>query len=193
MQATPGDESGAVMSSTPKSYIFSACLLLCAILWLLVLPSACAWQGDSGAADGTPTACAVATVLDGDTMDLVCKGRKLRIRLHCIDAPELDQEPWGRRSRDHLRSITPRVVILVPKSTKYGFKDRFGRTVGEILTPDETGQNLNISQVFTGNAAVYPRYCHDDRYYLTEEVARSATSGIWARRGLQQTPWRTRH
>jgi endonuclease YncB( thermonuclease family) len=103
------------------------------------------------------------------------------------------QEPWGGRSREHLRSVTPRRVILIPKSTRYGFKDRFGRTVGEVLAQDESRRNLNIAQVFSGSAAVYPRYCRDDRYFWTEQVARSAKSGIWASRGLHQTPWRTRH
>lgn len=183
----------AVMSSNAKIHNACAALSRSVVLVLLILSSACAWQGDTAAADGTPVTCKVAVVLDGDTMDLVCKGREVRVRLHCIDAPELGQEPWGRRSRDHLRTITPRMVILVPKSTKYGYKDRFGRTIGEILTSDETRQNLNLSQVFSGSAAVYPRYCHDKRYFWTEEVARSARSGIWARGGLHQTPWRTRH
>lgn len=154
--------------------------------------SALAWSGDAPSLGGTPMACSVAFVLDGDTMDLVCNGRKVRVRLHCIDAPEMEQAPWGPSSRDHLRTIAPRAVILIPKPTRYGYKDRFGRTVGELLIPDESRQNLNISQVFTGNAAVYPKYCRDDRYYWTEEVARSAKAGIWAQSGLQQSPWRTR-
>ena len=159
----------------------------------LIAHWALAWSGDPVSADGTPMACAVAFVLDGDTMDLFCSGRKVRVRLHCIDAPEMEQAPWGPASRDHLRIIAPRAVILIPKPTRYGYKDRFGRTVGELLIPDESRQNLNISQVFTGNAAVYPRYCRDDRYYWTEEVARSVKAGIWKKAGLQQSPWRTRH
>lgn len=138
-------------------------------------------------------ACTVVTVIDGDTMDLICSRRKVRVRLYCIDAPELEQAPWGRASRAYLSAITPRRVVLVPKTTKYGFEDRFGRTVAEVLTPGEAPRNLNLSQVFAGHAAVYSRYCRDDRYHRTEQAARSAKSGIWTKSGLHQSPWRTRH
>lgn len=168
----------------PLLWILSLAAL--ALVWVLTRPDK---FGEDG---GAPLACAVSYVADGDTMELLCDGAKQRVRLHCIDAPELDQSPWGRASRNHLRSITPRRVILIPKPAKHGYRDRFGRTVGEVLVPGEDPLSLNIAQVRTGNAAVYSRFCDEDRYYRTEEIARSARSGIWARSGAHQTPWRYR-
>lgn len=106
-----------------------------------------------------------------------------RFRFYCIDAPELAQRPWGIESRDHLRAITPRRVILISKD-----KDRYGRTVGEILADDPAREHLNLAQVASGNAAVYPKYCSDRSYYATERQARRARLGVWERPGKQRTP-----
>ena len=135
--------------------------------------------------DTLPT-CAVDHIHDGDTVTLWCQGRKTRVRLWCIDAPELGQTPWGRRSRDHLRALTGRRVRLRRIDT-----DRYGRTIGELFTPD--GQDLNRAMVRDGWAAVYNRYCPARRYRQAERAARRQKLGIWSRRGLQQRPWRWRH
>ena len=43
--------------------------------------------------------------------------------------------------------------------------------------------------VGSGQAAVYPRYCTEGRYFRMEDVARKAGAGIWGRAGDQQRPW----
>jgi len=150
-------------------------------------------QGDGVAAEGLPLVCKVRTVVDGDTLALVCNHRQVRVRLHCIDAPEADQGSWGRASRDHLADITPRTVVVIPQETERGHRDRFGRIVAEVVTPDAERRNLGMAQVTAGQAAVYPRYCNDERYFWVEAVARRAHAGIWRSPGLQQTPWIWRH
>jgi endonuclease YncB( thermonuclease family) len=137
--------------------------------------------------------CNLSSVVDGDTLALVCNGRPTRVRLHCIDAPEMGQGDWGRASREHLAAMTPRTVMVVPIPTERGYRDRFGRIVGEVLVPDATRRNLGLAQVTDGQAAVYPRYCQDQRYFWVEAVARRARAGIWALPGWQQTPWKWRH
>lgn len=132
--------------------------------------------------------CAVESIHDGDTMRLTCTGEHLQVRLYCIDAPELEQKPWGQESRDHLRAITPTRVILIPRD-----KDRYGRTVGEVLTDDPDRENLNLAQVHSGNAAVYRSFCDGDAYYQAEKEARRIRAGIWERAGEQQQPWAYRH
>ncbi len=132
--------------------------------------------------------CTVQSIHDGDTLRLTCAGEHLQVRLYCIDAPELDQKPWGQESRDHLRAITPKRVLLITRD-----KDRYGRTVGEILTDDPDRENLNLAQVRSGNAAVYRSFCEGDAYYQAEREARRLKAGIWERAGEQQTPWEHRH
>jgi endonuclease YncB( thermonuclease family) len=143
--------------------------------------------------DGLPMLCTLVSVVDGDTLSLTCNGEPTRVRLHCIDAPEMGQGAWGRASRDHLAAAVPRTLVVVPVPTEWGFRDRFGRIVGEVLVPDETRRNLGLAQVAAGQAVVYTKYCREERYFWVEAVARSAGSGVWMEVGRHQTPWRWRH
>ena len=160
-------------------------------LWSLALvafvtPWGCQW------AETAPTtesrACTVRSIHDGDTLRLRCGGERLQVRLYCIDAPEMEQEPWGRWSRDYLRTITPKQVRLIPRD-----QDTYGRTVAEIFTDDAKRPNLNLAMVRSGNAAVYRSYCHDDSYYQAQKEARKNHAGIWQWPGPHQTPWSFRH
>ncbi|MBK1722174.1 thermonuclease family protein [Thiocystis violacea] len=132
--------------------------------------------------------CRLDKVLDGDSMRLTCPNGPVEVRLHCIDAPEKGQRPWGDRSRAHLREIAPREVELVAME-----RDRFGRTVGEVFTTGPDRLSLNLEQVRSGQAAVYDRYCEDPGYFRAEREARKAKRGIWRQRGEHQTPWTFRH
>jgi len=132
--------------------------------------------------------CTLDQVLDGDSMRLTCKGQSVEVRLHCIDAPEYEQAPWGKASRRHLREITPRRVEL--KTLEI---DQFGRTVGEVYTTGTNRRLLNLEQVADGQAAVYEHYCSDPAFTRAERRARKAGLGIWSKPGAQQTPWVFRH
>ncbi|MTW20979.1 thermonuclease family protein [Allochromatium palmeri] len=128
--------------------------------------------------------CRVEKISDGDTMRLRCGTQLVKVRLYCIDAPEMAQKPWGTRSRDALKSITPSEVRLLKID-----QDQYGRTVGEIYTTDAEPRLLNLEQVENGQAAVYPQYCNSRRYFSAEREAQAAKRGIWSRRGTHQTPW----
>jgi len=130
--------------------------------------------------------CSVLKIYDGDTMTLNCKGEKVKIRLYCIDAPEMKQRPWGKQSRDALRMMTPRTVELRKVSI-----DKYGRTVGEVFAPSAT-ESLNLQMVKQGQAAVYRKYCNNIGYFKVEEHTREIKQGIWSQAGLQQKPWKIR-
>ncbi|NEX19662.1 thermonuclease family protein [Thiorhodococcus mannitoliphagus] len=132
--------------------------------------------------------CRLDYVLDGDSLRLVCAGKPVEVRLHCIDAPEKGQQPWGDRSRAHLKEMATRRLDLIPFE-----QDRFGRTLGEVYSTGENRISLNLEQVRSGQAAVYDRYCDNPRYFRAEREAREEKRGIWKRRGLHQTPWKYRH
>ncbi|WP_328988102.1 thermonuclease family protein [Thiorhodovibrio winogradskyi] len=116
-------------------------------------------------------------------MRATCNGLKLKVRLYCIDTPEIQQPPWGTESRDYLRRITSRVVSLRIHDT-----DRYGRKVAEVIDPT-TGTVLNRAMVEAGQAAVYRRYCPDPSYRQAEANAKAAGLGIWAVPGDHQRPW----
>ncbi|MEN8214825.1 MAG: thermonuclease family protein [Pseudomonadota bacterium] len=133
-----------------------------------------------------PDECKVLKVYDGDTMTLQCHGQteKTRVRMYCIDTPEIKQESWGTQAREHLRSITGDRVQLVQVD-----KDRYGRIVGEVYSGEI---NLNLAQVKAGKAAVYEAYCKKPEYKVAENQAKAAKQGIWSQPGIHQTPWEWR-
>ena len=47
----------------------------------------------------------VIKVNDGDTITLRMDNRIYKTRLIGFDAPEMGQEPWGKKARDHLRTL----------------------------------------------------------------------------------------
>lgn len=132
---------------------------------------------------GTGDACTVASIYDGDTVRATCGGAITKIRLYCVDTPEIAQAPWGLEARDHLRKLAPAHTAITLKRHEV---DRYGRTIGEISAG---GLNLNLEQVKAGMAAVYPQYCKDARFFDAEKVAKAAKLGIWATPGPHQTPW----
>ncbi len=134
--------------------------------------------------------CEVRSIYDGDTMTVKCNGERKKIRLYCIDSPEMKQRPWGKESRDYLRVITPTRVKVI----EHG-RDRYGRTIGEVWTADgdEIQENLNLAMVWAGRAVVYPRYCREAEYFTAEKNAAAIGSGVWEKEGDWQRPWVYRH
>ena len=83
-----------------------------------------------------------------------------KIRLACIDAPELtgprsDPGP-AKAARDHLR----RMVVGQQVEIRRISKDRYGRTVGELFLagPHITRRNVQREMVASGHAVVMPQY-----------------------------------
>ena len=119
-----------------------------------------------------------ATVLsigDGDTIRVQQGGKRITIRLACIDAPELAQAPDGVNARSYLQSRLQlgSSVTLRPQTV-----DRFGRTVAEVFS----GVNLNLALVEDGKAFAYRRYlfgCNAKAYLDAQSRAsrRRRTSG----------------
>jgi len=129
--------------------------------------------------------CVVVKIYDGDTMTLQCPRteEKTRVRMYCIDTPEMQQKPWGKKSRDVLREM---VALGETVRLEAMNKDRYGRVVGEVFYKK---QSLNLAQVEAGQAAVYEGYCKNPEYKEAETVAKKAKLGIWSKRGLHQAPW----
>jgi endonuclease YncB( thermonuclease family) len=119
-------------------------------------------------------------------MRVQCGNRRVKVRLHCIDAPELKQAPWGREARDYLRSLVGRGPVTV----RVKDKDKYRRSVGEIW---KGGTNVNLKMVEASKVAVYRRHCDIAAYGRAERHTKSAHAGIWRQRGLHQRPWEYRH
>ena len=118
----------------------------------------------------------VTRVSDGDTIRVLLNGQEERVRLACIDAPEMRQTPFGAASRDRLRQLTPvGSTIRLPTLTR----DRFGRIVAEVFYQ---GKNVNLELVKEGQAVVYRQYlrgCDRNAYLPAELEAKQRRSGFW--------------
>ena len=128
----------------------------------------------------------VLSVGDGDTLRVEDGGKKVTIRLACIDAPETAQVPYGMASRRLLQELAPigATVQLVIKD-----RDRYGRTVADIL---RNGQSINLKMVRAGQAFAYRQYlakCDAAAYLKAEQEAERAKLGVWAVPGGITRPW----
>ena len=50
----------------------------------------------------------VVAVHDGDTLSIMIGGKRERVRLTGIDAPERGQRPWGAKAKRHLEELLDR-------------------------------------------------------------------------------------
>jgi len=123
------------------------------------------------------------SVADGDTLDLEHAGRRVRVRLFGLDAPEADQ-PHADAARTLLRELTrDRDLRVVVRD-----RDRYGRVVAALFTGRDS---VNARLVREGAAWAYVQY--SDRYVADEQRARRERRGLW--RGRDPVPpwtWRGR-
>lgn len=155
------------------------------ILALLLLAAA-AWAAIP-AAQADALHCTVRSVHDGDSMRVQCPGerRTTAIRMHQVDAPELDQA-YGRQARDRLRRLCPAGTTAVIHTQG---RDQYGRLLGDV---DCGGKSVNEEMIASGSAWIYDRYVKDRELYRLQDRARAAGRGLWADRN-PQAPWRWRY
>ena len=147
--------------------------------YFLILFSPFIWQASASAS-------AILSVGDGDTITVTDGSQKTKVRLACIDAPETSQAPYGMASRESLIKLLPIGSQVTVRSKA---KDRFGRTVGEVLRGNT---NINQQQVASGNAFVYWQYikgCDRQTYSRLENDARLKKLGVWSVTSGIQRPW----
>ncbi len=126
----------------------------------------------------------VVGVSDGDTITVLHNGKGERIRLHGIDCPE-KRQAFGNRAKQ----FTSTLVFGKTVTVQVMDRDRYGRTVGEVLLPD--GRSLNHELVRAGLAWMYRRYTNDQSLSDLEEEARVARRGLWAEpRAVPPWEWR---
>lgn len=127
----------------------------------------------------------VVSIGDGDTLRIRQGERTITVRLACIDAPEMAQQPHGQRARAYLRMRLPigSRVRLAVKTT-----DRYGRTVAEVVGDI----NIGLAMVEDGQAFAYRQYlsgCDAREYLNAENRASRRRSGVWQVQGGITRPW----
>jgi len=139
----------------------------------------------------------VQRVVDGDTIHVKDEaGKKFKVRLTGIDAPEQNQ-PYGLASTYHLRGLLLNKIVLLkskPKKGKPYSVDRYKRVLAKIVL---NGIDINLSQVLSGYAWHFKRYqnqqSRSDRelYSQAELHAKENNLGLW-REKKPIAPWKWR-
>lgn len=139
-------------------------LRILAVVLLLAAPVA------AGELAGT-----VVGVHDGDTITVRSDGRTHRIRLACIDAPELGQS-FGSRAKQKLSDLVMRRKVRVDVVDE----DDYGRLVGRVFTDEG---DANLAMVRGGFAWHYRYHCpRDTALAEAEKDARAERRGLWVER-----------
>jgi len=81
----------------------------------------------------------VVSVLDGDTIEVLHNDRPERIRLSGIDCPEKSQA-YGTRAKEAASELVLGGEVTL---RTYG-KDKYGRTLADVLLPDGTHVNHTL-------------------------------------------------
>ena len=139
----------------------------------------------------------VQRVVDGDTIHVKDEaGKKFKVRLTGIDAPEQNQ-PYGLASTYHLRGLLLNKFVLLeskPKKGKPYSVDRYKRVLAKIVLD---GRDINLSQVLSGYAWHFKRYqnqqSRSDReiYSKAELYAEENELGLWGEKN-PIAPWKWR-
>jgi endonuclease YncB( thermonuclease family) len=121
----------------------------------------------------------VLSVGDGDTITVVnAQQIKTKVRLACIDAPEMAQKPAGPVSRKALQQLLP---VGSEVRLRVFNRDRYGRTVAEVFKPGQPA-SVNLQMVSQGMAFYYRKYsagCDQYSYGEAETGASVSKRGVW--------------
>lgn len=115
----------------------------------------------------------VTLVRDGDTIDVRSGDRDVRVRVYGIDTPERGQ-PWAAKAKRFTADLVGnRDVVLRIRA-----KDKYDRTVAEVILPD--GRNLSEEILRAGLAWHYDFHSRNAEWHRLMEDARAAGRGLWA-------------
>lgn len=113
-------------------------------------------------------------VADGDTITVLDGTSQIKIRLNGVDCPEKAQA-FGTKAKQFTSSLVFGQTVTIRAKEK----DRYGRTVGDVVLSD--GRILNHELVRSGLAWWYQKYAPSDTVLRgLEAEARAAKVGLWA-------------
>ena len=139
----------------------------------------------------------VLRVVDGDTVHVVNKaGKKFKVRLTGIDAPEKNQ-PYGLASTFKLTEMLINKWVLLKSKPNDGNLysiDRYNRVLAKVILDE---RDINLAQVSSGYAWHFKRYQKQqsliDRelYSQAELYAKKNELGLWSEK-KPIAPWKWR-
>lgn len=131
----------------------------------------------------------VLKVHDGDTITINLSGKREKVRLIGIDAPEIGQRPWGMRAKRYLEGVLGTSGMAIRLEFDVEERDKYGRLLAYAWTKD--GRLINKLMLEDGYAmllTIPPNIKYVDEFRRAQASARGSKKGIWGRSGLRQSP-----
>jgi len=151
------------------------------ILILLCLLLLVACQHQNKPAESTQVPLKVSQVVSGQALEVVGITEQpsliSQVRLLSIDAPDLQQRPWGDEAKERLEALIGEQPVILEFDLEA--KDKFGRTLAYVW---KDGVLLNEQLVKDGYAlfvARSPNHKYDLRLERAQQWARLIGQGIW--------------
>ncbi len=122
-------------------------------------------------------------ISDGDSIVLMYKGAKLKVRLYGVDSPEKNQ-PFADESKEMLKKYVNKKMVEVEGRGM----DQYGRLVAIVKVDNVIVQEVLLTQGLTWYASSYCMESFCDKWKNKEEKARRLRKGLWAENN-PKAPW----
>lgn len=129
----------------------------------------------------------VSYVLDGDTIEVLIDGKKERVRLIGIDAPEFGDEKspeecFARESSQRMKELVDGKEVWLKKDPTQDDRDIYGRILRYVVLED--GTFINLAMVADGFAREYTyrgnSYQYQQNFREAVWDAKNKKLGLWA-------------
>jgi micrococcal nuclease len=170
----------------------SSCTLRTITAAAILLPFAFASPAEAhaGVPKGT-VAARIANIVDGDTIDVMRAGKKIRVQLLEVDTPERGQ-CWHNTATQRTKALLPigkTAYLLADKAAK----DRYGRWLYYVWSAEGVHVNRNLVRYGYGKAVLYKPNDKYIKVFKAEQAkAKAENLRIWSgkcdRTGTTPTP-----
>ena len=160
------------------------------IVWISTIVMVLSFWGCQSADQVKGTLVKVERVISGQSLAVVnVQGDPMprRVRLIGLEAPDVQQLPWGTAAQAYLEKLTQHKLLLL--ETDLEVQDAFKQTLGYLWLNDRL---INRDMITAGHALAVPR-APNNKYDLelsrAQDKARLLGAGIWnPKQPMRQTP-----
>lgn len=151
------------------------------ILILLCILLLVACQPEKKPDESTKVQLKVAQVVSGQTVQVAGMTEQpnliSQVRLLNIDAPDLQQRPWGDAAKQHLEELIGGQPVILEFDLEQ--KDKFGRTLAYVWKDKVLLNEQLVKDGYALFVARSPNYKYDRRLERAQQWARLMGLGIW--------------
>ena len=164
--------------------------LLSAVITIIVLifysqPGSPTGNQESGISG--EEAAVVDRVVDGDTIEIVSGGQKLKLRYIGVNTPETVKpnspvECYGKEASAFNKQLTENKTVYLEKDVSD--TDSFGRLLRYVYLKDRLGNKVMVNETLVREGYAYastfpPDVRYSERFRNLESEAREAKRGLW--------------